>query len=166
MCSHNFKRINQHTYLIFSLKLESSAKVYTSLTTLLTSLTLFMNPPTSSPRKFWKYIRNLKQRPLITDAPLSCFFLRLFFFCFKIPIHGISLSWFMLQTSLWFPHEMTIIYFSPDDIFTALTLLCNINSLGPDGISTRLLFKFCSTIFSPIYILYKYSMDKAVFPSI
>jgi hypothetical protein len=126
-----------------------------------------------SPRNFWKYVRDLKETTPIpisvqyldslSNNPLesATLFSNYFGSVFQSPISLLSPDSCKLSYNL--PSNC---YFTPDDVLEALTALQSITSSGPDGISARLLYNCRNSLFFPIFLLFRLSMDEGIFPSL
>ena len=129
----------------------------------------------NSPRSFWKYVRDLKQHP---EVPVSVRFgdhssnnpsdsANLFsdyfksVFCSSAPNQSQSLSPLSLSFDL--PSDCN---FSPEDILSALSTLCNKTSTGPDAIPALFLFNCRLSIYIPMFLLFRRSLDECTFPDI
>lgn len=57
-------------------------------------------------------------------------------------------------------------FFSPDDVFSAFNKLIYVSSNGTDGLSTHLLFQCRSSLFFPLFTLFRKCMNEGFFPSV
>ena len=131
---------------------------------------------TSSPSRFWSYVRNLKQSPLIpsvvnlnnvsssSDSESANLFASYFSSTYNhSPPSLQSQSPTFGQLPFDLPSNIT---FSPKDINILLGSLNNSFSNGPDGISARCLYNCRHTITNPVFLLFRRSLSEGTFPSI
>ncbi|XP_015369815.1 PREDICTED: uncharacterized protein LOC107165892 [Diuraphis noxia] len=129
----------------------------------------------SYPHSFWKYARDLKQHP---EIPVSeCFgnhssnnpsesanlFSDYFksFFGTSTPNQSHSNSPYSLPFDL-----LSDFKFSPENIFSTLSTLCNKTSTDPDVIPAIFLFNCRLSIYIPLFLLFRRSLDECTFPNI
>lgn len=129
----------------------------------------------SSPHFFWKYTRDLSQIPAIpssvhlknerADSQLDSANLLLKFFhsTFNTPLSSLVNSSHGHSYPFSFPYSCN---FTLDDVQSALNSLKNNRSNGPDGISALILYNCRNSLVSPIYNLFRRSLDEGIFPAV
>ncbi|KAF0751787.1 Reverse transcriptase domain-containing protein [Aphis craccivora] len=129
----------------------------------------------NSPRSFWKYVRDLKQHP---EIPVSVRFgdhssnnpsesANLFSDYFKSVFCSSASNQPQSRSPYSLPFDLrSDCHFSPEDILSTLSTLSNKTSTGPDSISALFLLNCRLSIYIPMFLLFRRSLDESTFPDI
>lgn len=169
-----FKRSNlAHYYTIFS-QLRAKCKRQSKL-----DYSRFIkkteNTISSNPSHFWKLTKDLKSNSPIPSAvhlldesassPVDSanLFSKYFLSVFKPPLPSPSTT----HLDNLYPYNLpSNCHFSLDDVLSALVSLKNNNSNGSDGISACILYSCRNAIATPVFILFRRSLDEGIVPDV